>query len=115
MQQLPKTSGELWTILSALKPVEEIIPLVYNQLKRDFERSHLSLPFTEDRPTAEWITDLGNFIPAIGDEPLRQLLYIIDVPEQLTNASPGGHLLQLAEVILCRELLKVYFKLNYSA
>lgn len=107
---------DLWNQLFELKPKAVLIPMVYGQLLRDFQRAGCTVPFSENFPTENWVSAIAELLAQQSSTTLRQLIYLVDLPESLTRLvldSENPYSL-LAEKILHRELVKIYFKLNYS-
>lgn len=111
------TSELLWERLFALRPKDELIALVHRQLSSDFERAGHPLNFDADLSPNLWAGKLHEILKGETPETVAQLIYLIDMPETLVlemHRDPN-YLEQLAEAILYRELVKVYYKITYSA
>jgi hypothetical protein len=117
MQMHEHTSELLWERLFALRPKDELIALVHRQLSADFERAGHSLDFAADLAPGLWAGKIFENLKGEPPETVAQLIYLIDMPETLVlemHRDPN-YLRQLSEAILYRELVKVYYKITYSA
>jgi hypothetical protein len=116
MSKLPENSLDLWNKAVALSSVEVVIDRIYRQLRHDFKR--VGIPFKIDAKSnpKEWIYQVAETLLRMDHHQLPQLLYLIDLPESLSNTllSANDNYAQLSEAIIYRELIKVYFKIQYS-
>jgi hypothetical protein len=114
---LPATSSEIWNDLRLRTSEEALISAVYRQVKSDIERSALVIPFNSDLPADLWKHELAIWLPGIPAVALQSYLYLVDLPEKLLNAlQTSDHFFEeLAEAIIYRELVKVYYRMNYSS
>lgn len=113
---LPSDPVTLWQQLVLRYPVETLLAKVRGQLFSDLERSGCIVPEIPEKEPLHWITAIAVVLRKLTPEQLSTLLYLIDLPEkwhqQLVLADT--YFTQLAEAILYRELLKVYYKLHFS-
>jgi hypothetical protein len=116
MKQLPETWQDLLLQASQFRPGEEVLGMLYVQLEKDFDRSGIRLPFDNSEPIANWLPLLERLLVSTDSRLLQQLYYFIDLPESIVlPISVADNRWQLlSESILRRELVKIYFKLNYS-
>lgn len=81
------------------------------QLQKDFDRAQVVVSFTFD----DILQQLEAALNGLSEQHLKQLLYLIDVPEINWNPAEGQSYQQkLAEVILHREALKVYLRSKFA-
>ena len=81
------------------------------QLQKDFDRAQIVVNFSLDH-ILEQINDI---LLRVSEQDLKQLLYLIDVPEIEWNQAEGQtYQEKLAEVILHREALKVYLRSKFA-
>ncbi|MES2556551.1 MAG: hypothetical protein V4604_10395 [Bacteroidota bacterium] len=113
---LPATSSEIWHELRSRISEEALISAVYQQLKSDIERSGSVIPFASDLPPDSWKQELSDWLPSLSVGELHSYLYLIDLPENLVNMlEASDHFFdELADAIIYHELVKVYYRLNYS-
>ena len=117
MQMHEHTSELLWERLFSLRPKDELVELVHRQLSTDFERAGHPLSLDVALAPGLWAGKIHEALKAESSETVAQLVYLIDLPETLVlemHRDPN-YLEQLAEAILYRELVKVYYKITYSA
>lgn len=107
----------LWNQLFQLRAKDELIALVHAQLASDFQRAGCPLPFDATLSPRLWNEQLTPLLQQQPAHILQQLIYLIDLPEQLVRAMlpAENYLQQLADAIIYRELVKVYYKITYSA
>lgn len=114
---LPATTPEIWHELKLRVSEEELVSAVYQQLKSDIERSGSVIPFTSDLPPDSWKHEIAAWLPSLSVGALHSYLYLIDLPENLVNMlKVSDHFFEeLSDAIIYRELVKVYYKMNYSS
>jgi len=117
MENLPERWQELIAQTEQFRPKAEILQLLFAQLEKDLNRSGLELSFSEQAPIEHWAECLAVIVSTTDATTLQQLFYFVDLPESIivaiTHADNRSQL--LSESILRRELVKIYFKLYYSA
>jgi hypothetical protein len=113
---LPATTPEIWQELRSRVSEEELVSAVYHQLKSDIERSGLTIPFTNTVSPDLWNHELAVWLPSLSSTALHSYLYLVDLPEKWLNMLQiSDHFFEeLAAAILYREMVKVYYKMNYS-
>lgn len=114
----PATSAQpLWNQLFQLREKDELIALVHAQLCSDFQRAGCPVAFSDALSPRLWAEELTSVLRQQPSHVVQQLLYVIDLPEKLVRIlQPSeNYLEQLAEAIIYRELVKVYYKITYSA
>lgn len=94
----------------------KLIDLLREQLNRDFNRANIREFELSSENLSLWEHELSVFLQSITSEKLAQLQYIIDIPEELANQSisENNDAHHLAKMILLRELLKIYYRLQYK-
>lgn len=107
----------LWERLFELKPKDELVALVYKQMAGDFQRAGCPIAFDETLDPQLWNSALFEFLRQQPSHVIQQLYYVIDLPETLimTIQTADDYLHHLADAIIYRELVKVYYKISYSA
>ncbi|MFM8596348.1 MAG: hypothetical protein ACKOBN_04535 [Flavobacteriales bacterium] len=81
------------------------------QLQKDFDRAQIVVNFSLD----QILEQITNILMRVSEQDLKQLLYLIDVPEIEWNQAEGQtYHEKLAEVILHREALKVYLRSKFA-
>jgi hypothetical protein len=107
----------LWNQSIALSTEEIVIQKVFEQLKKDFNRCNIELRVNPQSNPNSWTIQLTTILHQLSDNELAHLLYLIDVPETLSNLLRANdtHLEQLSAAIIYRELVKVHSKLSYSS
>jgi hypothetical protein len=107
---------EIWQKAVSISSTEVVLEQLFLQLTKDFERVGLYLDFQLDKEPRLWIPQVSQLLSKLEDYQLNQLLYIIDLPEKwssnMKNSSNVND--QLAEGILYRELVKIYYRLNFK-
>jgi hypothetical protein len=117
MNYSQQTTPILWGRLFELKNRDELIDLVYLQLTTDFQRAGCPVVFDSSLDPRLWNEALFNALKQQSPQVIQQLFYIIDLPETLirTIQPAENYLHQLADAIIYRELVKIYYKISYSA
>jgi hypothetical protein len=112
-----QTTTILWNNLFQLREKDELIGMVHHQLTSDFQRAGCPVVFDETLDPRVWSEALFELLRHQPDHVVQQLFYIIDLPETLirTIQPADNYLHQLADAIIYRELVKVYYKITYSA
>lgn len=83
-----------------------------SQLHKDLDRAQCSTKLTLEN----LIEDLASLLENLSDEKRAQLLYLIDLPENNTSIqTTGNFFVDLAEQIIHREALKVYWRQRFSS
>lgn len=92
--------------------VTEFRQLTLLQLKKDLER--VQCDFNIDGEN--FVNDLANILEKLPEEKLAQLLYLIDIPENNHEIENTANIyLSIAEQIIHREALKVFWRKRFSA
>lgn len=96
---------------------QELITLLKEQLEKDFLKMGVEIKGFNLNSLDEWIIDLTKELKQLEHRhSLQQFLYIVDLPESLSNQILGSidPLPELAEAVLQREWQKVYFRKMFS-
>lgn len=82
------------------------------QLQKDIDRAQCSITINSEN----YIEDLSELLANLSEEKRAQLLYLIDLPEY-SKIMPrsSDDFLKLAEQIIHREALKVYWRSKFSS
>jgi hypothetical protein len=117
MTALPSEIAPMWNRLFALRDREELIAAVFTQLVSDFHRAGCTLPFGQDLPPEDWNMHLGQYLASLSSQTIDRLLYIVDIPEKLAIhiALSDNRIPELANAILYREMVKIYYKISFSS
>ncbi len=93
----------------------ELLEKVQNQVYKDFERSGIRDFKLKNADPTLWNEEIQALLKKLSSGELSHLLYLIDVPEIIliqANTSENS-LFHLADAILHRELLKVFYQVQY--
>lgn len=112
----PATIQELFTRLSGKYPEQVLIQKVAAQLNRDFTRAGLTLSLKSGTHPSAYIDSVLSTLQTLSEPEIRKLVYLIDIPERLTLTlqNTPEYFEQLAEIIVYREFVKVYYQLMYQ-
>lgn len=93
----------------------ELLKKVQNQIHKDFERSGISDFELKNADPTHWNEEIQTLLKTLSSNELSHLLYLIDVPEiiLIQTSSSEDRLFYLADAILHRELLKVFYQIQY--
>ncbi|MFM7007708.1 MAG: hypothetical protein ACKOWX_10730 [Flavobacteriales bacterium] len=81
------------------------------QLQKDLDRAQCAYQIESE----EFLNELAVFLTNLSAEKRAQLLYLIDLPENNSALRPTGHYFEdLAEQIIHREALKVFWRQRFS-
>ncbi len=84
----------------------------FAQLKKDLERAQCVVTLSPDN----FITELARLLKELSLEKRAQLLYLIDLPENNNSiVSSPNYYDSLAEQIIHREALKVFWRAKFSS
>lgn len=84
----------------------------FAQLQKDLERAQCEFTLHADN----FLTDLAILLAALSVEKRAQLLYLIDLPENNKQIEASeDYFADLAEQIIHREALKVFWRTQFSA
>ena len=98
------------TIKEALQSVD-FRKETFAQLQKDLERAQCEFTLNPDN----FLTDLAKLLENLSPEKRAQLLYLIDLPENNSSIAPGPNYFDsLAEQIIHREALKVFWRAQFS-
>lgn len=98
------------TIKEALQSVD-FRKQTFAQLQKDLERAQCEFTLNPDN----FLTDLAKLLENLSPEKRAQLLYLIDLPENNSSIAPvPNYFDSLAEQIIHREALKVFWRAQFS-
>ena len=92
-----------------------LLEKIQQQIYKDFERSGIrDFELKSTDPTL-WNEEIQALLTKLSSNELSHLLYLIDVPEIILvqTSTSEGRLFHLADAILHRELLKVFYQIQY--
>lgn len=111
-----ETAMTLWNKALEVSSKDVVLQAIYNQLEKDLMLVGAPVPVLEGDLPKAWIPELAKTLSGLSGYQLKQLLYIVDVPEnwsiQLADSQEPNS--SLAEAIFIREITKVYYKLQFS-
>lgn len=90
---------------------QQIAELVAGQLIKDFRTAGMELSIA-DCDYRTWIPEITAVLAKAGAQQLSAVLYSVDIPEKLAAGMTGGE--EFASIILYREFVKIYYRLNYN-
>ncbi len=98
-------------------PVDLVMGKLREQLLKDFQKAGQPINIDDHTDPKNYIGAVQQLINSINDTTLQHLLYVIDLPESVfvSCLNQNDHYLLLAESIVYREFVKVYYKLHFSA
>lgn len=107
---------KLWNKTLEVSSKEEVLRAIYNQLEKDLMLIGSPMPLLAGDLPMDWIPELARTLGSLSAYQLKQLLYIVDVPENWSNQIRESEDPEnaLAEAIFIREMTKVYYKLQFS-
>lgn len=86
------------------------------QIQKDFQRSGIGeFQFTSTDP-ADWNEEIRVVLQKLTENELQHLLYLIDIPELILRQTfeHENRLFYLSNAILHRELMKIFFQIQYK-
>lgn len=86
------------------------------QIHKDFQRSGIAEFELTNPDPAQWNEEIRLVLQQLSENELQHLLYLIDIPELIikeTNTHEN-RLFYLSNAILHRELLKVFYQIQYK-
>lgn len=92
-----------------------LLEKIQQQIYKDFERSGIrDFELKSTDPTL-WNEEIQVLLKKLSSSELSHLLYLIDVPEiiLIQTSTSEDRLFHLADAILHRELLKVFYQIQY--
>ena len=111
-----ETALTLWNKALEVSSKDVLLQAIYRQLEKDLMLVGAPVPVLKGDLPEEWIPELAKTLDTLSGYQMKQLLYIVDVPEswsiQLADAEEPKN--ALAEAIFIREITKVYYKLQFS-
>lgn len=86
------------------------------QLHKDFQRSGIGDFELKSNDPSHWNEEIQNKLNQLSEDELQHLLYLIDIPELILNQTRDqeNRLFYLSNAILHRELLKVFYQIQYK-
>ncbi|MFY7990890.1 MAG: hypothetical protein ACOVO3_09150 [Fluviicola sp.] len=105
-----------WNKALEVSSKEVVLQAIYNQLEKDLMLVGAPVPDLQGDLPMEWFPELAKTLSTLSAYQLKQLLYIVDVPENWSNQLTESQEPEkaLAEAIFIREITKVYYKLQFS-
>ena len=98
--------------LSQRKLLEKLQAQVY----KDFQRSGIGEFQLVSTNPADWNEEIRVALQKLSENELQHLLYLIDIPELILRETfeHENRLFYLSNAILHRELMKVFFQIQYK-
>lgn len=86
------------------------------QIHKDFQRSGIGEFELASTNPAEWNEEIQTILRQLSETELQHLLYLIDIPELILKQTTDNEnrLFYLSNAILHRELMKVFFQIQYK-
>lgn len=86
------------------------------QIHKDFQRSGIGEFQLASTNPADWNEEIRVVLQKLNENELQHLLYLIDIPELILRETfeHENRLFYLSNAILHRELLKVFFQIQYK-
>lgn len=86
------------------------------QIHKDFQRSGIGEFELKSTDPAEWNEEIQTVLRQLSETELQHLLYLIDIPELILRQTTDheNRLFYLSNAILHRELMKVFFQIQYK-
>jgi hypothetical protein len=86
------------------------------QIHKDFQRSGIGEFQLASTDPADWNEEIRVVLQELSENELQHLLYLIDIPELILRETfeHENRLFYLSNAILHRELLKVFFQIQYK-
>jgi hypothetical protein len=94
----------------------ELLEKIQQQIRKDFLRSGISSFELISTNPRDWNSEIQLILKKLSESELHHLLYLIDIPE-LILAQTNNHenrLFYLSNAILHRELMKVYYQIQFG-
>ncbi len=94
----------------------KLLEKLQTQIQKDFQRSGIGdFELTSTDP-AQWNEEIQAMLKQLSENELQHLLYLIDIPELIINETRTHEerLFYLSNAILHRELLKVFYQIQYK-
>ena len=86
------------------------------QILKDFQRSGIGEFQLTSADPADWNKEIQAALKKLSESELQHLLYLIDIPELILQETfkHENRLFYLSNAILHRELMKVFFQIQYK-
>ncbi|MNK00359.1 hypothetical protein D3C87_181430 [compost metagenome] len=86
------------------------------QLHKDFQRSGIGDFELKSTDPSAWNEEIQCILQKLSETELQHLLYLIDIPELILRQTQDqeDRLFYLSNAILHRELLKVFYQIQYK-
>lgn len=86
------------------------------QIHKDFQRSGVGEFQLISTDPADWNEEIRIVLQKLSENELQHLLYLIDIPELILRETfeHENRLFYLSNAILHRELMKVFFQIQYK-
>ncbi len=86
------------------------------QIHKDFQRSGVGEFQLISTDPADWNEEIRLVLQKLSENELQHLLYLIDIPELILKETfeHENRLFYLSNAILHRELMKVFFQIQYK-
>jgi CHASE3 domain sensor protein len=113
---VPATSKEIFHSLLDTYSEKLILQKLCDQIVWDFNRANLPIEIPVESTPEQIRQVVQNQLGKHSSTSIEQLLYLIDLPETIYRHSMhiDDSNEQLAQLILYREFVKIYYKLSYG-
>ncbi len=94
----------------------KLLEKLQTQLYKDFQRSGIGDFELRSTDPAEWNEEIQTVLQKLSESELQHLLYLIDIPELILKQTSDheNRLFYLSNAILHRELMKVFYQIQYK-
>lgn len=94
----------------------KLLEKLQTQIHKDFQRSGISDFELESTDPTAWNKEIRVVLQKLTENELQHLLYLIDIPELIMTQTfdHENRLFYLSNAILHRELMKVYYQIQYK-
>ncbi|MNV21674.1 hypothetical protein D3C71_1126160 [compost metagenome] len=94
----------------------KLLEKLQTQIHKDFQRSGIGEFQLSSTNPAEWNEEIQTVLRQLSETEMHHLLYLIDIPELILQQTTDheNRLFYLANAILHRELMKVFFQIQFK-
>lgn len=94
----------------------KLLEKLQTQVHKDFQRSGIGEFELKSTDPASWNEEIQAVLQKLSENELQHLLYLIDIPELIMTQTFNheNRLFYLSNAILHRELMKVFYQIQYK-
>lgn len=95
---------------------DELLEKVQRQIQKDFRRAGIANFGLNNPNPVNWNPEIQQILTGLSENELYHLLYLIDIPELILKQTTDleNRLFYLSNAILHRELMKVFYQIQYK-